>query len=233
VIRRRKDREGLQVQVYAGRDPLTGRKRWVSRQVSGKGRAAMKQARQVEAELLAQIAAGQHRGSKTKTVAELIERWLEWRVSVRPISPTTVAAYRGYIDRSILPSLGRLQVGPPGRGHPGLLLRPPAPPWRQGRPALAASSVRQIHAILSGALTRAVVWGWINHNPARLASPPSREQADTQPPASRTPPACSAPRRPRTPSWGCSYAWQWCWAPAGASCARCAGRRSTWTRARS
>jgi integrase len=71
----------------------------------------MKRAKQVEAELLAQIAAGQHRGSKTKTVAELIERWLEWRLSVRPISPTTVAAYRGYIDRSILPSLGRLQVG--------------------------------------------------------------------------------------------------------------------------
>ncbi len=53
---------------------------------------------------------------------------------------------------------------------------------KDGRP-LAASSVRQIHAILSGALTRAVVWGWISHNPARLASPPSREQADTQPPA--------------------------------------------------
>ena len=48
---------------------------------------------------------------------------------------------------------------------------------------MAASSVRQIHAILSGALTRAVVWGWISHNPARLASPPSREQDDTQPPA--------------------------------------------------
>jgi integrase len=28
VIRQRKDRDGLQVQVYAGRDPLTGRKRW-------------------------------------------------------------------------------------------------------------------------------------------------------------------------------------------------------------
>jgi integrase len=183
VIRQRKDRDGLQVQVYAGRDPLTGRKRWVSRQVPGKGRAAMKQARQVEAELLAQVAAGQHRGSKTKTVAELIERWLEWRLSVRPISPTTVAAYRGYVDRSILPSLGRLQVGRLDaatldtfyarlRRHGG----------KDGRP-LAASSVRQIHAILSGALTRAVVWGWISHNPARLASPPSREQADTQPPA--------------------------------------------------
>jgi integrase len=183
VIRQRKDRDGLQVQVYAGRDPLTGRKRWISRQVPGKGRAAMKQARQVEAELLGQVAAGQHRGSKTKTVAELIERWLEWRLSVRPISPTTVAAYRGYIDRSILPSIGRLQVGRLDaatldtfyarlRRHGG----------KDGRP-LAASTVRQIHAILSGALTRAVVWGWISHNPARLASPPSREPAETQPPA--------------------------------------------------
>ena len=116
-------------------------------------------------------------------MAELIDRWLEWRLSVRPISPTTVAAYRGYINRSILPSLGRLQVGQLDaatldtfyarlRRHGG----------KDGRP-LAASSVRQIHAILSGALTRAVVWGWISHNPARLASPPSREQADTQPPA--------------------------------------------------
>jgi integrase len=32
-------------------------------------------------------------------VAELLDRWLEWRQSVRPISPTTVATYRGYIDR--------------------------------------------------------------------------------------------------------------------------------------
>jgi integrase len=183
MIRERPDRDGLQVQVYAGRDPLTGRKRWVSRQVPGKGRAAMKRAKQVEAELLAQIAAGQHRGSKTKTVAELIERWLDWRQSVRPISPTTVAAYRGYIDRSILPSLGKLQVG---RLDAATLDTFYARLRRQGgkggRP-LAASSVRQIHAILSGALSRAVVWGWIAHNPARLASPPSIEQADTQPPA--------------------------------------------------
>jgi hypothetical protein len=55
MIRQRKDRDGLQVQVYAGRDPLTGRKRWVSRQVPGGGRAAMKQARQVEAQLLAEV----------------------------------------------------------------------------------------------------------------------------------------------------------------------------------
>jgi integrase len=116
-------------------------------------------------------------------VAELIERWLEWRVSVRPISPTTVAAYRGYIDRSILPSLGRLQVGQLDAATlDTFYARLRRQGGKGGRP-LAASSVRQIHAILSGALTRAVVWGWISHNPARLASPPSRERADTQPPA--------------------------------------------------
>jgi hypothetical protein len=50
------DRDGLQLQVYAGRDPLTGRKRWVSRLVSGKGRAASKRAKQVETELPALLA---------------------------------------------------------------------------------------------------------------------------------------------------------------------------------
>jgi hypothetical protein len=39
-------------------------------------------------------------------------------------------------------------------------------------------SVDQVYAILSGALNRAAVWGWIAQNPARLASPPSIEQAD-------------------------------------------------------
>jgi integrase len=48
---------------------------------------------------------------------------------------------------------------------------------------MAASSVRQVHAILSGALGRAVVWGWIAQNPARLATPPSVEKPDVAPPA--------------------------------------------------
>jgi hypothetical protein len=51
VIRQRG--KSTQVMVYAGRDPLTGRKRWVSRQVAGTGRAALKEAKQIEAQLLA------------------------------------------------------------------------------------------------------------------------------------------------------------------------------------
>ena len=70
MIRQRKDRDGLQVQVYAGRDPLTGRKRYVSRQIPGSGRAAMKHAKQIEAQLLAEVGAGRHQRS-AMTLAQL------------------------------------------------------------------------------------------------------------------------------------------------------------------
>jgi integrase len=163
--------------VYAGRDPITRRKRQKS--VSVNTRAEAKQA---EARLITEVGAGQHRATATRTVAELLDRWLEWRQSVRPISPTTLATYRGYIDRAIRPTLGMLQLS---RLDAATLdafyahLRKQG--GKNGRP-MAASSVHQVHAILSGALNRAVVWGWIVSNPARLASPPSIERADMQPP---------------------------------------------------
>jgi hypothetical protein len=89
------------------RDPLTGRKRWVSRQVPGQTKASHRQAKKVEAELLEQVDRGEQRGSRTRTVGELVERWFTWRQQVKPISPVTVANYRGAIDRYILPP-GRL-----------------------------------------------------------------------------------------------------------------------------
>jgi integrase len=108
VIRKR--RKGLQVQVFAGRDPLTGRKRWLSRQVDGQTKAAWRQAKKVEAQLLEQIDRGERRDGRSRTIGELVERWLEWRQQVRPISPVTVANYRGAIDRYILPNLGRAML---------------------------------------------------------------------------------------------------------------------------
>jgi hypothetical protein len=42
------------------------------------------------------------------TPHRLVERWLERRQQVRPISPVTVANYRGAIGRNITPNLGRV-----------------------------------------------------------------------------------------------------------------------------
>ena len=52
---------------------------------------------------------------------------------------------------------------------------------KNGRP-LAPSTVREVHAILSGALQQATAWGWITQNTARLASPPVVEKAKVRPP---------------------------------------------------
>jgi len=164
--------------VYAGRDPITGRKRQKSLSV-----ATRAQAKQAEARLITEVGAGQHRGTVNRTVAELLDRWLEWRQSVRPISPTTVATYRGYIDRSILPAIGKLQLGRLDAATLDAFYAHLRKRGGKGGRPMAASSVHQVHAILSGALNRAVVWGWTAHNPARLATPPSIERTDLQPPA--------------------------------------------------
>jgi integrase len=164
--------------VYAGRDPITGRKRQKSLSV-----ATRAEAKQAEARLITEVGAGQHRGTANRTVAELLDRWLEWRQSVRPISPTTVATYRGYIDRTIVPVLGKLQLGRLDAATLDAFYAHLRKQGGKGGRPMAASSVHQVHAILSGAFNRAVVWRWIADNPARLASPPSIERTDLQPPA--------------------------------------------------
>jgi integrase len=180
VIRKRGT--GLQVQVYAGRDPLTGRKRYVSQQVPGQTKASMREAKQIEAQLLEEVGAGRHRGSRSRTMGELLERWLEWRPTVRPIAPTTVSSYRAAMDRYILPALGKLPVRQVDAAtldafYAHLRTRG----GKDGRP-LKASTVHEVHAVLSGALKQAVVWGWVGHNPAKLATAPSVQKADVQPP---------------------------------------------------
>jgi integrase len=181
VIRKRRD--GLQVQVYAGRDPLTGRKRYVSQQVPGQTKTSLREAKQVEARLLEEVGAGRHKGSRSRTMAELLERWLEWRPTVRPIAPTTVSSYRAAMDRYILPALGKLPVRQVDAAtldafYAHLRTRG----GKDGRP-LKASTVHEVHAVLSGALKQAVVWGWIGHNPAKQATAPAVQKADVQPPS--------------------------------------------------
>jgi hypothetical protein len=61
-----------------------------SRQVPGQTKQSYREAKKIEAELLEQVDRGQHRGSSSRTVGELIEHWLGWRQQVRPISLVTV-----------------------------------------------------------------------------------------------------------------------------------------------
>jgi len=94
------------VVVYAGRDPLTGKKR----QKTGTARTRP-EARELEARLLQEARAGRHRAPGTQTVAELLDAWYQWRPRARAISPRTLATYRSYIDHKLTPGLGKLPIG--------------------------------------------------------------------------------------------------------------------------
>jgi hypothetical protein len=83
VIRKRSDY--WQVKVYAGRDLLTGKERYEYDRARTK-----REAERVEAALKTKVAEGRHRSTAARTVADLVERWYEWRQGVKEISPTTL-----------------------------------------------------------------------------------------------------------------------------------------------
>jgi hypothetical protein len=108
VIRKR--HSGPQVQADAGRDPFTGRKRWSAARVQGRPRRPSGRPRRSRPGCWSRSTRGEQRGSRTRTVAALAERWFTWHQQVRPISPVTVANDRGAIDRYLLPALGRAKL---------------------------------------------------------------------------------------------------------------------------
>ena len=93
------------VVVYAGRDPLTGKKR--QKTGTAKTRA---EARQLEARLIWEAGTGQHRAAGNKTVAELLDAWSEWRPRKGEIAERTMLGYRSVIEHKIIPSLGDLRL---------------------------------------------------------------------------------------------------------------------------
>jgi integrase len=169
-------RDGWEVRVYAGVDPITGKPHRISRQVSGSRR----QAEREETRLKAEVMAGRHRGTAAKTFGELVELYLDWREhNGKPIGPHTIRSYRGLYEARIKPGLGKLrlpQVDPPALDRFYTALRKSGSLRKPGAP-LSASRLRDLHAVISGALGLAARYGWVTYNPATLVKPPAPQSA--------------------------------------------------------
>ena len=109
-----------------------------------------------------------------------MERWYEWRQE-RQGSPHLPGGYRRQIDQRIIPALRRIQSGAWTWGLDGFYAELRRRGKAGGKP-LSPSTVKAVHTVLSGSLRQAVAWGWIPHNPARLATPPSVQRSDVAPP---------------------------------------------------
>jgi integrase len=209
------------VRVYAGQDPLTG-KRHDLVEVA----ATPAEAEKVRTKLLAQL--DERRNPRTKaTVNKLMDRYLE----VLDVEETTRRTYEGYIARHIRPALGKLQVGQlDGEvfdsfyaqlrrcrircgGKAGLVDHRTTRPHEcddrchphRCRP-MSVSTVRQIHWILSGAMSRAVRWRWITTNPLDGAEPPSARAPNPSPPTAKQAARILAAAWDEDAAWG-TFVW--------------------------
>ena len=189
----------FRVAVYAGKDPITGKKQYLKETHPTEPEAATARDR-----LLAQVEA-EATPDRTATVAVLMERWTE----VADHGLVTRDTTAGIIRRTINPALGDMtlrklqhRVDILDRLYTHLRRcnvlcdgRPFVQHAQDGehnceaskcRPhrckPMAASSVRRVHSILSASLGYAVSWGWIERNPAEHAHPPKLQRRRARPP---------------------------------------------------
>lgn len=199
-VRQRGD--SLQVRLYAGPDPVTGKDTYLTATVRGTDKAARGKANDKLAEFRAQVLK-QRAVSTTATVGYAIDEWMR----TTELEDSTRDTYRGYIARTIRPAIGgialnkisariletlyaelrrcRVRCNGPFVEHKKTgdhdCVTAKCKP-HECRP-MATSTVRQIHSIISGALTAAVRWDWIASNPARIAQRPRQKPPQPDPPS--------------------------------------------------
>ena len=175
---RQRGAESWQLRVHAGRDPVTGRKRYVERTFHGNKRQASKALAALVTE--ADGMEIEPAANDDRTVAELLNAWLEH--ATPSFSPSTVQTSRMYIDAPIIPAIGdmpanKLTAADLDRFYRQLLavggVRGPYSP----------STIRRVHGIIRRGMSQGVRWGWISHNPAVDASPPRVPIHELKPPS--------------------------------------------------
>ncbi|MEM8621488.1 MAG: site-specific integrase [Actinomycetota bacterium] len=165
-----------ELRVYLGLDPVTGKKRYATKTVRGGKRAAQT----ALAEMITEAERGMM-ARTTATVGELLDAWFDF--AAPDFSPKTVKETRGYIDRSLMPSLGSRQLAKLKPADLDAFYRRLLASGGAGGRPLAPATVRRIHGILRRALNQGVKWGWLGINPATATTPPRVPVSDIAPPS--------------------------------------------------
>ncbi|MEJ3652052.1 tyrosine-type recombinase/integrase [Actinomycetes bacterium KLBMP 9759] len=193
-------------------------------------RAAMKAAEKLRTRLLAD--ADELKVARTRaTVGALLERWM----AQHEIDPTTRMTYDAQIRLYIVPKLGDVPLvlfvrEASARLEPWYAQLRRCRSLCNGRAFVekhaedgahdcaaagckrhvckpyAASSVRSINAILSGACSAAVRWGWISFNPMPSVRPPAKPRPQPRPPTSEQMARIVEAAWTSSPEWGL-YVW--------------------------
>lgn len=172
------------------------------------GRTREEASRKLTAALHAVQQGAPPRSDERLTVGAFLTKWLE--ESARPaVRPKTYAGYKLYVERHLVPGLGRLRLvaltpeqvqaflngraraatgrattasWAARRAEKGAAPLPAdAGAVAHGPPLLAPRTVFHIRAVLRKALNQALVWGLVTRNAAALANPPRVPEEERRP----------------------------------------------------
>jgi integrase len=159
-----------ELRVFVDRDPVTRKQRTRSMRFDGNRRAAARQLALFVADVMRSDADTNTKPQHLKLsglVDVYLERWAG--------SPTTLGTYRSILRVHIEPTIGQRDLS-----KVNTKLLDDFYAYLTTTKKLAPSTVRQVHAVLRGALGQAVRWGWLTSNPARDATLPARRKPDLQ-----------------------------------------------------
>ncbi len=158
---KRKLKDGVwELRVDLGTDPITGKRKQLSRTFRGPARAADQAMR----DLVDQQAPSRSDGVGA-TLGQLLDQWLE-ECERLELSPTTLRNYRALVDHTVRPALGKVQLNRLTAKNLDALY---GAMKEEGK---SAKTIRNHHAVISAALHQGVRWGWVRSNVAEMAKPP-------------------------------------------------------------
>jgi integrase len=209
----------LRVSVYAGYDPVSGRRHYLREVVPPGPKAA------AEAEKVLRRFAGQVDDRRNPRTSATVDQLLDRHLETLDVGRTTHRMYRKYLEKHVRPFIGRVKAGAVDadvldslyaelrrcRAHcdskRGIDHRTPREHVcdERCRPhdcaPLSATTIRHIHFVLSGAFAKAVRWRWVSSNPVSLASPPAARKPEPDPPSAEQA-ALLLAETWRDPDWG-------------------------------
>lgn len=150
-------------------DPGTGERR----QTTKRGFESREDAETFLHRVRLHVSQGTYVHPSKATVAEYLRQWLR---GLR-VKPTTLANYRGSIERYIVPELGGIKLQSLTPEHLDGLYRKLEREGGRRRQGLSPKTVRHAHTAIRKALQDAAERGHIGRNVADLANPPTQKQA--------------------------------------------------------
>lgn len=148
-----------ELRAYAGKDKVTGKPRQVSRVFRG----GKREANRALVALIAEVQEGKFVG--TSANFETLSQAYLAHVK-RTLEPSTHESYRIKLEHNIVPVLGQIKLSALTAHDLDSLYA------QLEEDGYASTTIEHVHNVISGALTQAGKWGWIDKNPAKNATPP-------------------------------------------------------------